>query len=161
MAEREVRVEGLRELHDALLELGAVAGARVMRAALRDAAKPLLDAMKNTVPVGTETRKIKTTTGATIEITPGFLKSRIKIKTQLNASGRSRRFQGDGIAKVRVGVFRVPYVAVIEYGASDRGIPPRPFIRPAFMATDDEVLARFSRSLAAKIEAARRRAAGR
>lgn len=115
--ELEFKLDGLDQAEKNMKELGALLSARATRSALREAAKPLEEYMKINAPVSKQSRRIKTKSGY-VNISPGFLKSRIKRKASLNAKGRiNRRFKKGDVAVVKTGVFRVPYVVQLEYGA--------------------------------------------
>lgn len=151
-------VQGLSELESALRSLGAEMGAKTLRSALRDAAKPIEDYMLANAPVGSIERQVKTRTGKAVRITPGFLRSKIKRRTRLNKRGvAGRHFNADEVAMVRVGVFRLPYVVHVEYGTSKARA--QPFIRPALFATQDEVLSLVRERLHHRIKLAARRLA--
>ena len=153
--ESSIEITGLKEMERALLGLGAALGAKTLRSALRDAAKPIHKTMLSGVPVGTSTRTITTRKGAAVTITPGFLRSRTKIKARLNKRGAvNRRFGSDGVAIVSVGTFGVPYVASVEYGNSN--MPAQPYIRPA-LSSAPQAVGIFQKRLARRIELARKR----
>lgn len=126
----DIDILGLKEMDENLRTLGAELGAKTLRGALRDAAKPMEDYMNANAPESEAPRTIRTRKGERVEIRPGFLKSRIKRRTQLNKRGtNTRKFGKDGVAVVQVGVFKVPYVVQVEYGTSKSAA--HPFIRRA------------------------------
>ena len=152
-----VDIKGLKEMDANLRALGAEMGAKTLRGALRDAAKPLEEYMKANAPVSDYARVVKKFSGEKVTITPGFLKSRIKRKTRLNKKGVSnRRFKGGSVAVVQTGVFRVPYVLHVEYGTShNRAFS---FIRGA-ASKRSEAEAIFVARLKRRIELAQRKLA--
>lgn len=157
MVDLAVEIQGLSDLERALRELPVDVGARTLRSALRAAAKPMHEHMLANVPVGTVTRKVRSKRSKElVEIKPGFLKSRVKIRAQTNTGSQAatRRFGNKGVARVRVGVFRVGYVTQVEFGTSRAAA--QPFIRPA-LSRSGEVLSIFRPLLKKKIDAAARR----
>ena len=150
-----MKIEGLKEMEKNLLALGAKLGASTLRSALRDAAKPIMDNMIANAPVGAKPFKVKTRDGNAVTIDPGFLKSRIKRKASLNAKGRiTRKFKKDEVAIVKVGVFKVPYVAYLEYGTPNN--PAHKFIRGAGVEAP-QAISIFRTRLKRKIELAVKR----
>lgn len=128
--EIDFKIDGLKEMEKNLLALGADLGSKALTAALRDAAKPIHESMLANVKVGSVSRNVKTRKGSVVHLTPGFLKSRIKMRSSRNVKGRvNRKFGKDDVAMVRVGVFRVGYLVEVEYGTTKA--PAQPFIRPA------------------------------
>lgn len=154
--EVSIEIDGLKEMDKALRDLGADLGSKTLRNALRDAAKPLHQEMLTGVPVSSgPVRSITTGTGKKVEIRPGFLRARTKIRTSINKKGMaSRRFKKDDVAVVKVGVFKVGYVAQVEYGTTKA--KAQPFIRPA-LKRSDQALAIFKERLAKRIEMARKK----
>lgn len=153
-----IEIKGLKELDVALRSLGAELGAKTLRSALRDAAKPFHESMLSNAPVGKyESRIVKLRSGSTINIQPGFTKSRVKIRASLNRKGQAtKKFSDKTAALVRVGAFRVPYIVPLEYGTSK--MPASGFIRGA-LSQQDRVLSIFRERLARRIELARKRVA--
>jgi len=155
--EVSIDIDGLREMEKALLGLGAVLGAKTLRNALRDAAKPMHQEMISRAPVSSFARTVKNSRDQRVEIRPGFLKSRIKIRGSLNSKGLvNRKFKKDDVAVMRVGVFRVGYATQVEFGTTKARA--QPFIRPALRRTE-ESLRIFQVRLAHRIELARKKAA--
>ena len=108
------------------------------RGALRDSAAPLEEFMLANAPISSEPRTIKVKGGQEVTITPGFLRSRIKRKASLNAKGRTnRRFGAGDFARVRTGVFKVPYIGHIEFGTQH--MAAQPFIGPAKVRVPDAI----------------------
>lgn len=156
MTESKVKIHGLKELDKALRGLGAELGAKTLRGALMDAAEPIKQEMLRTAPVSEEERDVKTAKGQIVRIRPGFLKSRIRKRSSLNKRGvTNRKFKKNDVARVRVGVFRVPYVGHYEFGTSKQAA--NPFIRPALLSKADESLRVFKKRLVRRIELARKK----
>ncbi len=156
MINPSVEVKGLRQLESNLLALGAEVGSKALASALRDAAKPILSEMESNAAVGSYGRRVvKSKSGGEVVITPGFMKSRVKIRASRNRKGAaSKKFSKDTSAVVRVGVFRVPYARHVEFGTSKT--KAQPFIRPA-ADRSDESLRIFRGRLERKIYLAARR----
>jgi HK97 gp10 family phage protein len=115
--EVKMHIEGLKEMEKNLLALGADLGARTLRSALRDSAKPLEDSMIASVPVYKEPHKVKIK-GERVTVDPGFLKSKIKRRASYNKRGRvTKKFGKNDVAVVQVGAFGVPYVVQVEFGS--------------------------------------------
>lgn len=113
----KLHIDGLKGMEKNLLALGADLGAKTLRGALRDAAKPLEDYMVANVPVYNEPHKVKLK-GQLVAVDPGFLKSKIKRRASYNKRGRiTKKFKKNDVAVVQVGAFGVPYVVQVEYGS--------------------------------------------
>ena len=147
-------VHGLAELEAKLLTLDNATGPKVLRAALRDAAKPLQRHMRSNARVGDREHIIKRRGKQTQPVPPGFLRKQIRIRSKLNARGRVGRGFGRGtVAIVKVGVFRLYYAQFHEFGTSE--IAAKPFVRPA-AAKFPEAVAVFRNKLKFRIEAVAR-----
>lgn len=175
-------VSGLRELEQALVEIGNVASKKIMRQAMMYATKPTLDAMKSFAPVGDGVGKDYKGNPKSA----GRLKKTIKRKFKTKGIGRS-------YAEIDVGAMgRDAYYAKwVEFGtaphfinrganrvnargkvinkvsdskgtANERkmhpGSRPHPFIRPAWNMTKDQIITRFKDRLAQSIDAAIKKA---
>lgn len=152
-----VEIKGLKEMDEALRGLGAELGAKTLRGALRDAAKPLEDFMQSNAPISDSPRTFTDANGQRQSVLPGYLKSKIKRRTMLNKKGvNNKKFQGESVAVVQTGAFKVPYVTHVEFGT--RNNPASNFIRGA-ASRRSEVEAIFIIRLKRKIELARKRLA--
>ncbi|WP_299081718.1 hypothetical protein [uncultured Paraglaciecola sp.] len=149
------KIDGLADLEKNLLALGADLGAKTLRNALRDAAKPIHSKMLSGITDSGVTRVVTTKKGQRVTITSGFLRSRTKIRTSINRRGAvSKRFSKGDVAVVKVGVFRVGYVVPVEYGANGRA--GTKFIRRSLSETP-AALNIFRQRLADRIEKAARK----
>lgn len=135
-----VEIKGLRELDKALRELGAEVGAKTLRSALRDAAKPVLEQAQRDAPP---------------DVT-GNLRKQLKLRTSINRRGKRGRAE---VARVRVGVTKVPYIAAIEFGTSRQ--EAKPFLRQSLIENSAKSLDIFKDRLAVRIEQVRKRNARR
>jgi len=156
MISPKIEIRGLRQLENNLLALGAEIGSKVLTSALREAAKPMLQEIQLKAAVGSYGQRIvKKKGGGDVVITPGFMRSRAKIRASRNKKGAaSKKFSKNTSAIVRVGVFRVPYARYVEFGTSDT--KAQPFIRPAADKADESVRI-FKRRLERKIYLAARK----
>lgn len=151
MVDFSVDVEGLRDLENQLLELGANIGAKEMRGALNVSGKIVLDAMREGVPKGRVDHSYKVD-GKTVQASPGHLQSKIKRSSRLNKKGiNNRNFRGSAVALVRIGVRKVPYVAAVEFGTDSPVRTPHPFIRKALLDNVGPVVDRFGSELRRRI----------
>ena len=105
-----MRIEGVRKLERKLLKLEPKIGKKVVRQAVRKAAKPILAAAKSNVPVES-----------------GELKRNLKIKALKRKKHRFGVMIGTGLKWFTGDQF---YAAFVEFGTGTR--PARPYLRPAF-----------------------------
>lgn len=153
MIETKFHIDGLDELEKRLVKAGADVGGKTLRNALNKAGKVVYDDMRSNVPIGTETRTVKSKRGGDVTITPGFTRSRIKRRSRLNRTGRARGF-GDSVARVDIGVHKVPYIGALEFGAAGRGIRAQPFIRNALEKNTAQVLNTLKQDLKRRLDKA-------
>ena len=122
MANLTIKIEGLAELEDALLNKTVREARSAMRAALRDAGNVMRNAIAQRAPIRT-----------------GFLAKNIVTKIQLSVK------EDEG--KVSVGPSRQAfYAGFIEFGTKKLQ-PPRPFITTAFTENKEEMAEAFTRRL--------------
>lgn len=146
MAETSVTVEvrGLKELEDALKELGNAAAGKVLFSSLMAAGLPIQKAAQALAPVS-PTAHYRYTKGRGKKLIPsGTLRKNI---------GRKRLRSNRGETGAEIGISwkgNAFYGRFIEFGTSK--LAPKPFLRPAFDAKKDEALAIFKEKLAANIE---------
>ncbi|MER2493368.1 HK97-gp10 family putative phage morphogenesis protein [Catenovulum sediminis] len=159
-----LQINGLKQLNKNLEniadEIGSSKAAGILTSALRVGAKEFETELKNTAPESPENkiRIVKKRDKSTVEIKPGFLKSRIKIRASTNRKGRiNKRFGKKDISLVRVGVFKVPYIVQVEYGTSKH--QPQPFMRNAAKSKAQPAVKRIESELNKKIKAATKRIA--
>lgn len=108
-----IQIRGGEELAAALESLGPAMEKKILRSAMREAAKPILDDAKRRAPVLT-----------------GQLRKSLKIR----AIKRNRKGQVGVVISTAKGFFKGDefYGAFHEFGT--KRMPARPFIRPAFEA---------------------------
>ncbi len=156
-------VKGLKELEQSLRAMGAEMGAKTLRSALRDIAKPVAETMRQKAPVSVRTRYINKKSGKRVLLEPGFLASRIKVRTALSynvKTGKARKgFGKNTVAKVRVGVFKVPYVGHVEFGTSSAAA--QPFLQPSIDAHKFTLPNEFKARLQHRVKLAQRKIARR
>jgi len=147
-----IEVHGLKELEAELLELGAKIAGSELRGALNVAGKIVADAMKANAPVYSDgPSHAFTVDGKRVTVPAGYIRSRIKRSSRLNARGVSRYgFRGNSIAKVKIGVRDVPYIGAIEFGAENRA--PNPFIRRSLLENVEPVTNKFKQELRRRID---------
>jgi HK97 gp10 family phage protein len=127
--------------------LGKAAGKGAMRRALRDAAQPTADYAKKLAPNDPRTGD-------------GDLQSTIAVSPKLSprqARAHKKMFRNDKSAvEMFVGAGPVPQAHLQEFGTKQHG--PQPFMRPAWMATQSEVLSELKKNLRSEIDRAIARA---
>ena len=166
-----IDIKGMKQVEKAFKEIGADLSEKVVMGALRDAAKPVHAEMQRLVPIGDRSVKVKNLKGlnrrvgegedAGVVVTPGQLRSRIKIRGKKAVSkrtGKVSRGAGKGeIGRVRVGFFSAYYGYFVEYGTSSQ--PPQPFIRPAIESKSGVAVQTFNKRIKHRIELTRRKLA--
>lgn len=135
-----IRMEGFKELGQALDQLPKATARNTLRRVLKKAAEPVRDAMADKAPVLT-----------------GRLKQSIVVGTKLTSrQARDAKREGKHFAEVHVGTAD-PAGVVQEYGSFKE--PAQPFARPAWDATSTDALVTISTELGAEIEKAAARLA--
>lgn len=158
MSERQSTVHGVEDLEKALIGLGGAVGGKALRGAGMDAMKIVEQDQLANAPVGDRARTVKGKGGSKVEIRPGFLKSRIKRRSQLRFTrgGKVRKGFGKGeTLRVMVGVFRVLYAYFLEFGTAV--MAAQPFIRKSLEQNQSKVISEFSARLRLRINNAARR----
>lgn len=137
-----VRIDGLKELDDALAQLPKATGKAVLRRTAIRALAPVIAAAKGLVPVD-----------------DGDLRDSLKITTKL--SKRQQRLNARAVAegKASVQLFAgpaaLPHAHLVEFGTAK--MAAQPYMRPAWDSKKDEVLELVRTELADEIT----KAAGR
>ena len=143
-----VKVEGGKDLQRALDELSKSAGKGVVRRALMTAAKTFVERAESLAP----------NDPATYE---GDLASTIAVSTKLSTRQRRahRKMFKDDKASVEVfaGAGPVPQAHLQEFGT--RHHAAQPFMRPAWMATKEQVLSGLKKEIKTEIDKTMARAA--
>jgi len=156
------QLTGLKELMDALEQLPTIAMKKgVIRNALKEAAKPIEEAAKSSVPVVT-----------------GNLRDSIGISTSLKPSQRKGRFDRSSVT-VYIGS-SAPHAHLVEFGTVERVLdeprivtikgrtvkitttgfmPPNPFLRNAWDANKEKALKLLGQALWRQIAKSARRLA--
>ncbi len=129
-----VKLLGAKELDRKLRKLEPKIGKKVIKGALREAAKMILKVAKQKVPVDT-----------------GALKKDLKVRAMKRKKGRYGVLIGTAAGWGKGKTF---YGAYLEFGTSKR--PAKPFLRPAFDETKEAVIRRLKRRLKVGIERAAR-----
>ncbi|WEX07373.1 HK97-gp10 family putative phage morphogenesis protein [Chelativorans sp. AA-79] len=143
-----VRVEGLRELEQALSELPKATGKNVLRRTLRKAGEPIAEDMRAKAPDDPDT-------------SGEDLRNSIGVGTKLSPNQRSahRKMFRDDRASVEmfVGAGPVPQAIQQEFGNVNHG--PQSFARPAWDAGKDGALETIKTELGNEIGKAAKRLA--
>lgn len=152
-----VKVEGLKELDEALKDLPQATGKNVMRRAAEKALAPVIAAAKTFVPVdhGDLKRSLKV--------------SRKLSKRQAALMRQEYRTEGKAAVSVFAGPSALPHAHLIEFGTKPRyqkstgkfvgQVAAQPFMRPAWDAKQNDVLAIFTKEMWTEIEKAAKRQA--
>lgn len=137
----KVHVEGLAELETKLRELPDATAKNVLRRVARKRLEPVAQRARELAPVQS-----------------GKLRDSIGVSTKLTRRQRSKnqKFSIDDI-EVYVGAGALPQAHMQEFGTVHNG--PHPFLRPAWDAEKDKVLAGLKDDLWAEIEKAAKRIA--
>lgn len=144
-----VSVEGLREVDFALGELGKVAGRNVMRRVAKARLEPMAEAARRMAPDDPATGG-------------NDLKTSIAVSTVLSKSQRKKNLGKSEVEAHmgpagRGGKGAPPHGVWQEFGTAKHG--PQPFMRPAFDAGKDALLAGIKDDLWAEVEKAAARQA--
>ncbi|MFC0246794.1 HK97-gp10 family putative phage morphogenesis protein [Falsochrobactrum ovis] len=144
MAKVTIKIEGLKELDQALGELPRATGKNVLRRVIREAAEPMARAARAKAPWD-----------------EGHLRESIDVSTRLSRrqAGIHRRMFNSDRASVEmfVGPGTHPQGHLREFGSD--GHPPHPFMRPAWDAEKRPTLDRIANSLWMEIDKAAKRLA--
>lgn len=136
------RIEGLKELETALLEVPRATAKNVMKRSLMKAGAP-----------------VAATGSALAPVLTGQLQKHVKIGGQLTRRQKSR-FPKQSAVEVYIGVSNsLPQGHLQEFGTREHG--PQPFLRPAWEQHKFGVLESFKQLTWVEIEAAAKRAAKR
>lgn len=136
-----INLEGMQELDDKLQALGVETGAKVLRGSMMTATKPLMDEMKNLVPVDEGTLK------GSIGRRGGVYKGEKTAKRfQEMFSNNKETAVVVQVGAIKKGAWRAHF---IELGTDHN--PPQPFIRAPFHARQRDIVERMKASLAKRI----------
>lgn len=132
------KVEGLKELERALLQLKTATAKRLMRKVLMAAAQPVADDAYGLAPDDPSTQGRD-------------LKASIGVGTQLSKRQRrlARRMSRSGV-EVYVGAGAMPHAHLQEFGTVNH--PAHPFMRPAWDSNKDGVMESVKAGAWAEIE---------
>lgn len=151
MRDQAMKIEGLRELEKALMELKTTTAKGVARRAMKKSLAPFRDRAAAMAPRGTEP----------LEGRDERLADSLAITTRLSRSQR----RGLKLDRDTVYMFAGPsgqrHAHLVEFGTGPRfqkngryvgRMPAQPFMRPAWDATKAEVLKRISEEMRREIE---------
>src|SRR5262245_14718215 len=134
-----VKVEGLKELNDALGELPKATGTNVQKRALLNASEPIFQTARRLAPV-----------------LSGALQRSIHPSTKLSRRQKTL-LRKQSKVEVYVGAAALPHAHLQEFGTVHHA--PHPFLRPAWMENREKALELIKKELADEIEKARARIA--
>lgn len=130
----KVRVEGLREMERALMEMKTSTAGGVVRRAMKKAFAPFADAAKAAAPIGPT----------------GNLKDGITVSSKLNRNqSREAGFRRGKGTEIMYAGADAPHAHLVEFGTGPRfhksgkyvgEMPPNPFMRGAWDGTKGAVL---------------------
>lgn len=155
-------IKGLEGLEQALIALGGEVGGKVLRGAGMDAMKIVEAAQKESVPVSDAARTVTKKDKTKVIIAPGFMKSRIRRRSQLRYTNKGtvrKGFKKGETLHVRAGVFRVPYIVQTEYGTSKQ--EANPFLRNSLRDNQTAVVNEFADRMRRRIANAAKRLAAK
>lgn len=143
------KIEGLRELDQALSELSNDLAGKALYAALNYASTPMLKTAKARAAIAKEPHEMEYQ-GQIHQVKPGLLKSAIRRKRV-----KARYYQQGAAVMIYVGrgtkqKIYPRYWHFIEKGTSHA--PATPFMRPAFDTHKDEAVERFKQKLGERID---------
>lgn len=144
------QLEGVGELTGQLTDLGAKVAAKELRASVKKALQVVLLKARANIPKGSEPHL--TYLGRLVA--PGFAARSLAIKTTLNKRA--------GSVVARLGVTQEAFYALqfVELGTAK--MPARPWLRPAFVASEDAMLQGLAAEMRKRVERiAKKRASGR
>lgn len=144
------QLEGIKELTGKLTEMGAKLAARELRGTTKAALEEAEHVARARMPQGTEIHK--TYRGRVV--TPGYALTTLHVETQVLPD------KDMVVAKLGVGREAFYVVQFVELGTYK--MPARPWLRPAFEASEDAMLRTLSDEMRRRIDKiAKRRAAGK
>jgi len=145
------RLEGVAELTAKFTDLGVKVAARELRGSVKAALEVALHAARSRIPIGTQAH----TTYRGRLVSPGFAAQSLHIETKLD--------KRTGSAVAFLGVTAEAFYALqfVELGTSK--MPAQPWLRPAFVASEDAMLQDLATEMRKRVEriAKKRARAGR
>lgn len=165
MSRSFVKVEGLKELEKALRELPRATAKNVMVRALKAAAGPMVEMAQKDAPVLTgslrdsiavSSRKPKDAKSAGA-MAYGAAMAAGASAGQARQAARAANSGAGGLVEVYVGPGQNPQAIAQEFGTARH--PPQPFMRPAWDANKDGILASIKDLTWSEIEKAAKRLA--
>lgn len=147
------RVEGLRELDKMLADLGEVAGFKALRSAMMASSRPMFQAARaNAAATGLG----GTDSDAMAASMSRGTRKEGRTRTTLWIGPRNKSKKGLAIYNAfweprgRKPIKRLGYFHMVEFGTSK--MTAQPFMRPAFLATANIVVANFAKELGKAID---------
>jgi len=157
MSEEFVRVEGMENVEQMLINLGPVAGFKALRSGLMQASKPLFAAAKATAAAtglkghGSDAMAAAMSRG-TKKVTPNI--------TQLWVGPKNKHKKALAIYNSAHGTTlkRLNYFHLVEWGAVH--MAAQPFMRPAFAATSKIAVANLGKEIGRAVDKVKLKHAG-
>lgn len=162
----KVKITGFKELDKALAEFKPVTAKAIAKRALLKSAQPVVEDAKARVPVRLGRLRDSITASARLAVKAGNAEFAAVMRSggtkdeALAALRDARRgAAGGSLTTVHVGAGQLPHAHLQEFG-TDRH-PPQPYLRPAWDANRDKVLASIAGDLREEIDKAAKRAAAK
>lgn len=164
MAVETVRIEGLKDLEDALSALPKATARNVLLRALKKAAQPIADHARRVVPVDSGMLRDSIKVSSRVRNRTGLAEysetlrgggTTAEARTALRAARRAGG-AGESRAEVSVGP-TAPHAHLVEFGTVK--MVAEPFMRPAWEDEQDGALINIKSELSAEIDRAVARAA--
>lgn len=163
MASTTVKVEGLKELEQAMAELGRATSRNVARRALMRAGQPVADQAKKLVPVDTGGLRDSIVVSTKLANKPGAgaFAAAMRGGATRSEAGQAMRAAakagGRSNIEAYIGAGQLPHAHLIEFGSVNNA--PQPYLRPAWDAGKQKVLDDIKGFLAEEVAKATQRAA--
>ncbi len=145
-----MEVDGLKVLQKQLSQLGPKTGGNALRTSARNAMRRALLRAEAAAPRRQDTAPKKTYKGRIVG--PGFASRNIRIKARLS---RDRRTVSVLLGPIREAFYATQFVEVGKSKTHQQ--PPRPWLEPAFDASQRSVIDEFADQLRKRITAAVKR----
>lgn len=145
-----IKVDGLRELDDALAEMSKATARNILRRAGIKALEPVAETARQLAPDDPQTggNDLRSSIGVGTRLSPRQAREH---RRQMRADG------GRAFVEVFVGAGNVPHAHMQEFGTAHHA--PQPFMRPAWDEHQDGVIDSLKTEIGAEIDKAAQRAA--
>jgi len=147
-----VRVDGLRELKEALEALPKATGRNVLRRALMAGGEPIEEAAESLAPVGKGDLKRSHTVGTKLSQRQKAVHRRWAGQLPAQRTSEGWRSKPSDAVYVFVGPSNLPQATLQEFGSADQ--PPQAFMRPAWDSQQERALAIIVQQISVQYQAA-------